>query len=270
MKTEKIMTENIAPQMQLSFRKFSLRILLIWMFIVFAYWLVVHQLSSELLQNNTVASTLPAFLKSIDKTKLHLYFLITEIIFSTSLLICFFLQQSRIIFLLHIISAIAMALCMYTVNAFMFVPFIGYIVICFAFLYRDEKKFSEAFDFLQAMVVCIIFLYAFDYFFKWYHYMQTSYLQAVLLNSNKNVSDFNARNTVAKNVMPWYYIIYLFFIIRIFTSKWNCSLFYFACIIIFLEYFFNVFFDPMMFFMLIPFLNWKKLFSRFNKKFEVQ
>lgn len=258
--------ENAAPASEQSFRKFSFRVLLIWMFASFAYWFFNKHLPSVEIQLSSVREKVPQFIKAFTLQQVQPAFFINEIVFSTTLLLCFFLPRFVPLIILHVLSAIFLALSLFVVSNGMTIPFLGYIIILFAFIFRKENTFSEAFDFLQTIVVCCMLWYAATVFYIWRDYLAQSF--SLYIINNNNDTQLDAHSTVAKNIMPWYYIVYFVFVIRIFTKKYNGFLFYFACIIIFLEYFFNTFFDPLLLIMLVPFINWQKFFKRFNKKFE--
>ncbi len=248
-----------------SVRVFTLRIIFFWIFLAFAYWLIMQQLPSQVLQHASIKTSLPGFLKNINPGNLHIYFAAAEVLFSASLLLCIFIPRSDGLLILNLAAALIFGFCIFSVTGRMFIPFVSYIILGFGFLYKDEIKFNRAFDFIQTLIVCVMLYYAATYYIKWYQYIQAPYLKTII---SLNETDLSARNTLVKNIMPWYYTVYLIFIVRVFTTRRNKSLLIIACIVIFLEYFLNEFFDPALLFMLIPFINWAAWHRSFSKKFE--
>ncbi len=256
---------NNAIELKPGFRIFTLRILLLWMFIVFIFWMLSGQLPSQYLFNEHYKGGLPPVLKGIETGTLKFNLLLVEIFFTVTLLLALFIPQYTIIIALHFVSGLVLTYLMLGLKGGLYISLAGYLLLFVSFLFEDEKKFLTAFDFLQTSVLIIILFYAAHYFIGWYQYLKNPFLRAAI---NQDAENLSARDTLVKNIMPWFYIFFLVVCVRIFTNRFNKLLFAVIIVLLLLEYFLNTFFDPVVTFMLFPFINWHQLYYRFNKRFE--
>ncbi len=244
-------------------RKLILRVLLVWMFIVFAYWMITNHLPSQHLFTDETKAQLPSYLNTLSDQHFKSYRMVFEIIFSVSLLIMLFSPSKKLWLIVHFITAVLFGISQYVITGAVPIPLTAYIVLLIAFFFQKEEKFSEAFDFLLNIIVVLIILYAATYFVRWYDYFHTPFYHYMI---KPKAEDYTWRDKVLTTVMPWFYCLFAVLGIKIFTPAFNKILLIFCLFLLITEFVINRFFDPGLTFMLFPFINWKKLSLRFNKQ----
>ena len=244
-------------------RKFVLRMLLVWMFIVFAYWMITNHLPSQHLFTDETKAQLPSYLSTISEQHFKSYRMLFEILFSISLLIMLFAPSKKLWLIIHYIMAILFGVSQYVVTGAVPIPLTAYIVLLISFFFQKEEKFSETFDFLLNITVVLIILYAATYFVRWYDYFHTPFFNYMI---KPKAEDYTWRDNVLTAIMPWFYCLFAVLGIRIFTPVLNKILLIFCMLLLIAEFVINRFFDPGLTFMLFPFINWKKLSLQFGKQ----
>ncbi len=263
MKKKEPVPKAVPDEKEKSFRIFSLRVLFSWMFLVFTGWMVMGLLPSQVTFTTGFFDIRPLFSPVYLKTTM----VISEALFSTTLLGCIFIPNAKPVLVIHTLAALFFCFFTFAMKGKIYLPLTAYLLLLFSFYTRDEKKFAGSFEYMQTLVVVVILWYAANYFISWYHYLEsTSY--KTIINANPDAFSFDSRGIVAKNIMPWYYIVFLIFIPRIFTSRYNKFFLPAAGILVLLEFFLNVTLNPGITFLLLPFLNWQGLFRKSSRSLD--
>lgn len=262
MKSVKEPLTTAEPEATSSFRTVTLRITLLWMFIVFAYWMFTSHLPSQLSFSNEAKAKLPSYLSALSAEHFQSYRMLFEVVFSVSLLILLFLPKKRVWFIIHFISAVLFAVLQYVLTNAVPIPVTAYVIFLCSFFFHPELKFIEAWDFMLNLVIVLIVLYASNYFVRWYNYFHGSFYHYVV---QPQADTYDTRSQLRARVMPWFYCLFLLFLIRIFTPRFNKFLLIFCILLLAFEFYINNFFDPGLTFMLFPFITWSWMYKRFTR-----
>jgi hypothetical protein len=256
---------EIAVQSPQHFRIFMLRVILTWMLLVFAIWMLTKHLPSQYTFETGEEKKMPVFLAEFGKEKLLSFATLTEVIFSATLIILLFLPRSRTWLYVHIAGSLLFCLGMFVIRGIVVIPLTAYVLLIVSLLFFEEKKFAASLDFLLTMLIVLIIMYAARYFVQWY---TTFHNPAMVSFIEFNKSTYTPRIKALYAIVPWFYGFFAILIVRIFTRKFNKILFIVCFLLLVAEYYLNNFFDPGLTFMLFPFINWENLFTKFNKRFE--
>lgn len=263
---QKIKTAAALPEPSTqTFRTFVLRVVLLWMFIVFVYWMFTSHLPSQVVFTETTKRKLPEIFSALEPERFLTYRRFFEVFFSVSLLILVFIPKSKTALFIHLASAIFFALSASVVRGNTPVPLTAYVLLLFSFLMRRDKVFFNSFDFMLTILIVLILLYASNYFVQWYNYFHGMFFNTMVKTRSE---DYTLRDKMLTAVMPWFYCAFLVFIVRIFTTRFNRVLLIICVVLLAFEFYLNNFFDPGLTFMFFPLINWRRMFERFNTRFE--
>lgn len=261
---QKIKTTATAPESSTpTFRNFTLRIILLWMFIVFVYWMITKHLPSQIDFTDKTKTQLPEFFMHLEEQRFTTFRMFAEVFFSLSLLVLLFLEKSRIALIVHLASAVLFAVSLSVVTGGTPIPVTAYTLLLFSFFFNTDAGFTNAFDFMLSILVVLIILFASEYFVQWYKYYHGMFYNSMI---KPKAASYTSREKILSFVMPWFYCLFLVFLVRLFTTKFNKTLLIICAVLLVLEFYLNNFFDAGLTFMFIPFINWQKLFLRYNKR----
>lgn len=257
------MGKTSSSAVSVSYRTFILRLLLMWMGLVFIFWLITHHLPSQRSLTETSTYHIPSFIATMNEQMRHALQQLGEALFIVSLIVAFVNATSMKWFYVHLFFTIVFMAMYYISFAQVGVSLMAYLLLLFSFFYKSVSRFMAGFEFMLSMLIVLIVVYASEYFVQWYRFEHGAYFN-IMVMPELNSATFHAK--WAHAIMPWFYCLFFVGLVRLFTTKWNRILLFYFIFLLVVEFYTASFFDLGLTCMLFPFINWLQLYNRFILK----